>query len=150
MRFLKGRDFPLTLSHKTKRILCIGIWTVLFVGWFLFHHFQWYPTQWMGLSEGCIIKNTTGLACWSCGLTRMFDCIIQLDLLQAFRYNPYFFLWLVIGLLFLIWFTIHSFFFADKPIKIKFHWWYAVLFMISLIAFFILRNTSWYLQYFYF
>lgn len=44
----------------------------------------------------CPIYELTGLYCPGCGITRMFVSLINLDIYQAFRYNPLVFILLVL------------------------------------------------------
>lgn len=35
----------------------------------------------------CLFKQVTGISCPSCGMTRAFHCILNLDIIGAFHYN---------------------------------------------------------------
>lgn len=50
----------------------------------------------------CIIHKITGLYCPGCGITRMIISIFELDFYQAFRFNPFLFILLVVTLLYQI------------------------------------------------
>ncbi|EEG32300.1 hypothetical protein CLOSTMETH_00038 [[Clostridium] methylpentosum DSM 5476] len=81
----------LWLTQRGNQILAAVFWTVVVGGWTLLHTFHFSPLGAFGLADGCVIKQATGFSCWSCGLTRMLDSLIRLDVVAAFRYNPYFF-----------------------------------------------------------
>lgn len=44
----------------------------------------------------CIIHKTTGLYCPGCGISRMLLSLLSLDFYQAFRYNPFLFILLLL------------------------------------------------------
>lgn len=48
----------------------------------------------------CLFKNLFDIECAGCGGTRMFMSLLKLDFYQAFRYNPYVFLLLIVGILY--------------------------------------------------
>lgn len=50
----------------------------------------------------CLIHKITGLYCPGCGISRMLISIVKLDFYQAFRYNPFLFVLLVIYLIYQI------------------------------------------------
>lgn len=56
-----------------------------------------------GITIPCFFKETLGTECPGCGLTRMFTCMLCLDFVSAFHYNPVifvlFFLWNTVGIL---------------------------------------------------
>ncbi len=90
-----------------------------------------------GLSQPCIILQTTGYQCHSCGATRMAMAMLRLDFKAAFGYNPAMFLlvilWLVMALLG-IW---------GKPKFLqntKFWFWMLIASAVGLGGFGILRN----------
>ena len=52
----------------------------------------------------CIFKKITGFYCPGCGITRMFRSLLELNIYQAFRYNPLVFILLILGLIYLIYY----------------------------------------------
>ena len=81
----------------------------------------------------CLFYELTGFYCPSCGVTRMFKSLVNLEIYQAFRYNPLVFILLIITFIYII------FCFIKKKIIIiedK----YLILLVIIIIAFWILRN----------
>lgn len=54
----------------------------------------------------CLFKNLFDIECAGCGGTRMFMSLLKLDFYQAFRYNPYVFLLLIVGILYGLYFII--------------------------------------------
>ena len=54
----------------------------------------------------CLFKNLFDIECAGCGGTRMFMSLLKLDFYQAFRYNPYVFLLLIVGILYGFYFII--------------------------------------------
>lgn len=85
----------------------------------------------------CPIHYLFHIYCPGCGLTRMIISIFKLDLYQAFRYNPYIFILLVLFILYGIYVLIRYIFSKKKPhISIK----VLIGIFISLIVYMILRN----------
>lgn len=140
----------LWLTQRGNQILAAVFWTVVVSGWALLHTFHFSPLGAFGLADGCVIKQATGFSCWSCGLTRMLDSLIRLDVVAAFRYNPYFFVITAIFLCYAVCFTLNA---LRKgytgPLFPRPRIWYAVLFVITLLTFTVLRNTPFYLSFFY-
>lgn len=52
-------------------------------------------SQKYGIEVNCIFSEITGLYCPGCGITRMFISLFNLDIYQAFRYNPLVFIYLI-------------------------------------------------------
>ena len=50
----------------------------------------------------CLWNEMTGLYCPGCGITRMLIAMIQLDFYQAFRYNPFLFLLIIFGIVYIL------------------------------------------------
>lgn len=84
----------------------------------------------------CPIKKITGLYCPGCGITRMLLSILQLDVYQAFRYNPLLF----ICLPFLVFFIIESIISKKEPLYNKIPTKIWVMIIIMFIIYGILRN----------
>jgi len=85
----------------------------------------------------CPIHSLFHIYCPGCGITRMFLSIFKLDFYQAFRYNPYIFILLVLAIIYglysIIRFTINK----KKPhINIKI----IIGIAYSLLAYMVLRN----------
>ncbi|MBR3660332.1 MAG: DUF2752 domain-containing protein [Bacilli bacterium] len=87
----------------------------------------------------CPWKTNFNIDCAGCGSTRMFKSLFELDLYQAFRFNPFMFCLLIIGIIYLIYYIIckikHK-----KYYKIKDRDWLILLGLV--IAFTIMRNIS--------
>lgn len=90
-----------------------------------------------GFSIPCIFYKITGLYCPGCGITRLLFSLINLDIYQAFCYNPLVFILIIIGIIYLI---IKGFIYfkLKKEIKIPNNI-YIILIAIS-IVYGILRN----------
>lgn len=84
----------------------------------------------------CPIKKITGLYCPGCGITRMLLSILQLDVYQAFRYNPLLF----ICLPFFVFFIIESIISKKEPLYNKIPTKIWVMIIIMFIIYGILRN----------
>lgn len=134
---------------NTRRILLFSFWGALIAVWAALHFLKLYPTEFMGLDGGCYIRRITGFSCWSCGLTRMFDQLIQFRFLEAFRYNPLFFCLLSVFLALLTVATVRSCRKHPRPLRLRFRLWQPILLAALFLAFVLIRNTSWYLQFFY-
>ena len=85
----------------------------------------------------CIIKRVTGFYCPGCGITRMFVSILKLDFYQAFRYNVFLFILLIITVIYEIikLISIHLF---NKQLRLN-NYIYLVLLVLT-IGFGIIRN----------
>lgn len=94
----------------------------------------------------CFFRSHFGFYCWSCGLTRMCDHLVHFKLWEAFLYNPYFFLLLIVILAYMTVFTIAAF--RGKPLP-KLRLYYLIAAIILLFLFTIIRNTPLYPAIFY-
>lgn len=87
----------------------------------------------------CGFKNLFGIHCAGCGGTRMFMALFRLEFYQAFRYNPYIFILLILGILYGIYIIIMKI--LKKKICIpNIKWLY--VFLVIAVLFMILRNIS--------
>lgn len=50
----------------------------------------------------CIFHKLTNLYCPGCGITRMIEALINLNVYQAIRYNPLVFIFLILGVIYII------------------------------------------------
>lgn len=50
----------------------------------------------------CIFHKLTNLYCPGCGITRMIEALINLNVYQAIRYNPLVFILLILGVIYII------------------------------------------------
>lgn len=140
----------LLYTQRGNRILSGLFWAGLFGVWSILHALRFSPLGAFGLDGGCFIRRITGHSCWSCGLTRMADSLIRLDFLQAFRFNPYFFLLGALVLVYCLCFTLNAFRRRYRgPLFPRFHIWHAAAFALSLLVFWAVRNMPFYLNYFY-
>lgn len=85
----------------------------------------------------CIFHKITGLYCPGCGVTRMLISIFKLEFYQAFRYNPYLFILLIITIAYQI---IKLITYKLLTKKIKLNRCIYIMLLITTIAFGILRN----------
>lgn len=137
-------------TQRGNQILAAVFWAVVLGGWGLLHAVQFSPLGAFGLADGCIIKQATGFSCWSCGLTRMLDSFIRLDVAAAFLYNPYFFVITALLLCYAVCFTLNALHKGyTGPLFPRPRIWYAVVFLVTLLLFTVLRNTPFYLSFFY-
>ncbi len=81
----------------------------------------------------------TGKYCAGCGVTRMIRSIFMLDFYQAFRYNPLFFILLVLLLIYGLYVGICLFF---KKKYFKLNTKCLIPIVVLLVIFMILRNTE--------
>ena len=91
----------------------------------------------MKLKSICAFKNLFDIDCAGCGGTRMFISLIHLDFYQAFRYNPFLFSLIVLGIIYVIYVV------TMKLLKRKFlvpniKWLYVLL--VAAAVFMVLRN----------
>lgn len=84
----------------------------------------------------CLWNEMTGLYCPGCGITRMLIAMIQLDFYQAFRYNPFLFLLIIFGIVYIL----YSLFKFKKIERINSKLLFVIL--IITILFGVLRNIS--------
>lgn len=85
----------------------------------------------------CILKNVFGIDCAGCGGTRMVIALLHLDFYQAFRYNPFTFSLLVIGIIYGIYFGLMKL--LKKKAYVPDNKWLTILLILA-IVFMILRN----------
>ena len=85
----------------------------------------------------CAFKNLFDIDCAGCGGTRMFMSLSQLDFYQAFRYNPFLFILLVIGVIYVI-YAIVMVILKKKVFKPSIKW--LIVLFIAGVIFMILRN----------
>lgn len=83
----------------------------------------------------CIFLKLTNLYCPGCGITRMIEALINLNIYQAFRYNPLVFIFLILGIIYI---TIC--FFKKSIIKISAN--KLIMLVGFVLLFWILRNIS--------
>ncbi len=85
----------------------------------------------------CPWKTNFNIECCGCGATRMFKALLEFKFYQAFRFNPFMFILLIIGIIYLIYVLVCKI----KQInyyKIKSRDWLIIL--IFVILFTIIRN----------
>lgn len=90
-----------------------------------------------GFSIPCIFYKITGLYCPGCGITRLLFALVNLEFYESFKYNPWIFILIVLGLFYLIC-KLFIFLKFKKIIKIP-NYVYIILIIISII-FGIFRN----------
>ena len=90
-----------------------------------------------GFSIPCIFYKITGLYCPGCGITRLLFALVNLEFYESFKYNPWIFILIVLGLFYLIC-KLFIFLKLKKIIKIP-NYVYITLIIISII-FGIFRN----------
>jgi len=89
----------------------------------------------------CAFHEITGLYCPGCGVTRMFLSIAELNFYQAFRYNPFVFVLLIIYLNYKLYYLIIWLFDRNKKQK-KIPELIIYIILIVAILFGILRNIE--------
>lgn len=119
-------EFHLKTNKKIKIVSFLLFLICIFIYYFL--------NKYIGFEIKCFIHALTGYYCPGCGITRMFFSIIELDLYQAFRYNPLIFILLILSIIYLI---INKFI---KKIVIKKN--FLIILLIIIILFGILRNID--------
>ena len=85
----------------------------------------------LGINIPCFFHKITGLYCPGCGITRMLESILKLNIYQAFRYNP-------LAFTYLIGYIIYKIINYRHKIKLNNYFIYVLLFIA--ITFGILRN----------
>lgn len=115
---------------RNNKIVTYGLlFLILIIYYFLHHTF--------GVAIPCMFKEITGFYCPGCGITRMLFSIIKLDFYQAFRYNPFIFLLLIIYIGFLL-IKIIIKIISNKDIKIPEYVYYILILL--LLIYWVLRN----------
>lgn len=94
----------------------------------------------LGLSQ-CGFNKLTGLYCLSCGGTRAVESLMQFRIADAFRYNPF----VPLGIILFLYYDIRLLFFMKiGTLRGYFKWRdipILVLFIIAAILYFIVRNV---------
>ncbi len=85
----------------------------------------------LGINIPCFFHKITGLYCPGCGITRMLESLLKLDIYQAFRYNPLVFTYLIGYIVYKI---------INYRYKIKLNNCFIYMLLFIAIAFGILRN----------
>ena len=89
----------------------------------------------------CLIHKITGLYCPGCGISRMLISIFHFDFYQAYRYNPWLFILLILFILYQILKLITSKL-STKELKLNNYFYIGIL--IFTLAFRILRNLPYF------
>ena len=100
------------------------------VCWFYLLDFIHYRCPWLTLFH---------LYCPGCGGMRMVLSLLHLDFYQAFRYNPYLFILLIFGLIYLVFSGIV---YKKKKVFILPSKRFWILLLVSLILYMVLRNIN--------
>jgi len=93
----------------------------------------------LGIGLDCPIHELTGIYCPSCGITRLFFSLFELNIAKAFRYNQYIFVLLCLSIIYLI----IKYLFKIKISIINNKYFYTI-FIISLIVWTIVRNLPYF------
>lgn len=93
------------------------------------------------LNYRCFWEKYFNITCAGCGVTRMILSILKLDYYQAFRYNPLFFIFVILFLIYMIYVLICILF--DKKIFIP-DYKIAIVFVIIILIYMVLRNISYF------
>lgn len=88
---------------------------------------------------GCPLNKIFGIDCAGCGVTRMCLAILRFDFYQAFRFNPFVFVLMIVFVLYLL-YVIICIIFKKKYLKIGFKTFLVII--ILFIGFGILRNIN--------
>ena len=116
------------MNNKTKE--CILLTTFFFVVIILYY---------LKIPIPCLFHKITHLYCPGCGVTRMISSIISFNFYQAFSYNAYVFILLVLSVVYFI-IKLVIYVIWKKKVKVP-NYIYYVLILFALI-FAILRNIS--------
>lgn len=87
----------------------------------------------------CPWLEISGLYCAGCGFTRMIHSILKFEFYQAFRYNPLFFVLLILAFIYIIYVAI-CILLKKKYFKFNLKW--LIGFAMVLLIFMILRNLD--------
>ncbi|MBQ9833761.1 MAG: DUF2752 domain-containing protein [Bacilli bacterium] len=116
-------------NNTFKIILYVIIFLVgSYTYYFLYENFSF--------SIDCLFHKITGYYCPGCGITRMIFSIIKLEFYQAFRYNPLVFIMLI----FFVFCQVINIILKRNYKKITFKKEYALLLLVVVILFGIMRN----------
>lgn len=132
--------------QKHKKGFVLALWLLLITAWGLAYYFDFCPTQVLS-NHPCFIKELTGYSCISCGLTRMSEYLIHFSWKDAFLVNPFFFLLFVVSLISCVVMSVRVFL-GKKALFVQPKIYWIPIFVGCGLAFTILRNTDFYLQYF--
>ena len=80
---------------KNKKIVTCGLLFLILI-------IYYFVNRAWGIAIPCMFKEITGFYCPGCGVTRMLFSILKLDFYQAFRYNPFVFILLILYIIFLL------------------------------------------------
>lgn len=116
------------INNNKKYLIVLLILVLYYIIYKIFH-----------IGVPCIFNYITGLYCPGCGLTRMCISILKLDFYQAFRYNPFVFVLLVLTIIYLI---IKFILLRFKNIKISIPQYVYYIIIVLAIIFMILRNID--------
>lgn len=116
------------VKHKEIIITTISLLLVMF-----------YPLMMKVIGYECFWRKHFGITCAGCGFTRMITSLLKFDLYQAFRYNPLFFILVIITLAYVIYVVICM---VKKRPYYKPNYLFFVGLFIILLLYMLLRNTS--------
>lgn len=102
-----------------------------------------------GILGACQFQRLTGWRCPGCGGTRMVEALLDGRIGEALYYNPFLFVLFLLTAAFLLFMLLRTFRKAWKPLALNSNaaWWLLVPLFVA--AFFFLRTTAWYQQWFY-
>ena len=120
------------MNRLTKIIFRTIIFIIISIGYY-------FLNLKFSFSIHCIFHKLTGFYCPGCGITRMIFAMLRFDFYQAFRFNPFVFLLLIV-------YSVYLFIYIIVKVKLKKEliiprYLYYVLLVIT-IVFGILRNTE--------
>lgn len=120
------------MNRLTKIIFRTIIFIIISIGYY-------FLNLKFSFSIPCIFHKLTGFYCPGCGITRMIFAMLRFDFYQAFRFNPFIFLLLIV-------YSVYLFIYIIVKVKLKKEliiprYLYYVLLVITII-FGILRNTE--------
>lgn len=122
---------------RKRRIQYVGCWLGVIMVLLLA-----YVLKSLGyLALPCYTYELTGFSCPGCGITRMVNSLLELDIYQAFRYNPFAFLSIPFGIY--MFFACGKVYIVEGRLNARLS---LVLqtYAISVIIFGILRNIGWF------
>ena len=118
------------MNKQVGKIVKIFVWMLIGGMWGL--------VSWL-IDYQCPWKRSLGLDCAGCGVMRMIGALINFEWYQAFRYNPLFFLLMLMGI-------IYGFYVIISLLKKKNYYQFDTRhlwgFLFVVIIFMILRNTE--------